>query len=335
VTAREHSLPGPTPAESEAALARLAGRIVRTPVRPWSPDTGLVELPAGAEVFLKLELFQRTGTFKARGALTNILTADPEALARGVTAVSAGNHAIAVAYAARAAGTTAKVVVLESANPGRVARCRSYGAEIEFAPDGATGFARAQQIAREEGRLFVHPFEGEGTILGTSTIGVELLEQVPDLDAVVVPCGGGGVLAGIAAAVKARRPECRVFGVEPEGADSMRRSLDAGEPVAIDRVRTIADSLGAPYAAPYGFSIVQACVDDVVLVSDDELRQAMRALFEDAKIVTEPASAAPLAGACGPLRERLAGASVALVVTGSNIDIDTFSRLLATDRGSA
>jgi threonine dehydratase len=320
---------GPTPAESEAALARLAGRIERTPARPWVPDTGVVDPPRGADLHLKLELFQRTGTFKARGALTNILAADPQALERGVTAVSAGNHAIAVAYAARVAGTTARVVVLESANPGRIARCRSYGAEIERAPDGASGFARAQEIAREEGRLFVHPFEGENTILGTSTVGVEILQQVPDAEAIVVPCGGGGLLAGIAAAVKARRPECRVYGVEPEGADSMRRSLDAGEPVAIDRVDTIADSLGAPHAAPYGFSIIRERVDDVVLVGDADLRRAMRALFEDAKIVAEPASAAPLAAACGPLRERLEGRRVVLVVSGSNIDIETFSRLVA------
>lgn len=320
---------GPTADESRAALDRLADRIVRTPVQPWTPDTGTVAPPAGAELFLKLELFQRTGTFKARGALTNILAADAGALERGVTAVSAGNHAIAVAYAARAAGTTARVVILESANPGRIARCRSYGAEIERAADGASGFARAQEIARDEGRLFIHPFEGENTILGTSTVGVEILDQLPDADAVVVPCGGGGLLAGVAAAVKARRPECRVYGVEPRGADSMRRSLDAGEPVALERVDTIADSLGAPHAAPYGFSIVREHVDDVVLVGDDDLRRAMRALFEDAKIVAEPASAAPLAAACGPLRDRIEGLRVILVASGSNIDIGTFGRLIS------
>jgi len=317
--------PPPAPEQAEAALARLEGHIVTTPVRRWIPDTVGSTPPEDAEIFLKLELFQRTGTFKARGALTNILGAEAEAVASGVTAVSAGNHAIAVAYAARSAGTTARVVILESANAARVERCRNYGAEIEFAPDGASGFARAREIEADEGRLFIHPFEGERTVLGTSTVAVELDRQVGELDAVVVPCGGGGLLAGVAAVTKALRPGCAVYGVEPTGADSMRRSLDAGEPVSIDAVHTIADSLGAPHAAPYSFSLVQEFVDDVVLVGDGEIRAAMRALFEDAKLVTEPASATPYAAVCGPLRDRLKGRRVGLVVSGSNIDLDTFA----------
>ncbi len=332
---RDHPwMPTPLPPRSriESALDRLAGRIDRTPTCRWVPDAGC-GIPRDAELTLKLELFQRTGTFKVRGALMNLLGADPATRARGVTAVSAGNHAIAVAWAARTLGTTAHVVMLESANPARVARCRAYGADLEFAPDGATGFARAREIEADEGRLFIHPFEGEATILGTATLGLELMEQVPDLDAVVVPVGGGGLLAGISAAVRAVRPDCAVYGVEPEGADTMRRSLAAGEPVAVDRVRTIADSLGAPHAAPYGFSIVRRCVEDVVLVTDDEICQALATLFSDAKIAAEPASAAPLAAVRGPLRERLAGLRVGLVVSGANIDIRTFSQLVERGLG--
>lgn len=316
---------GPTPETSRETRARIASWIHRTPVRRWVPDSGAVRQPNGAEFFLKLELFQRTGSYKVRGALNNVLRADPATLARGVTAVSAGNHAIAVAYAAQAAGTSARVVMLSSANPSRISRCRSFGAEIEFADDGASGFARMEAIASEEGRLSIHPFEGEHTIGGTSTVGLEIVEQLPLLDALVVPVGGGGLLAGVSSMVKRLAPACRVYGVEPVGADSMRRSLDAGKPVTLDRVDTIADSLGAPHAAPYSFALIQRCVDDVVLVDDDALRVAMRALFLDAKLVTEPASAAPLAGACGPLRERLAGRRVGLVMSGSNIDLDTFA----------
>jgi threonine dehydratase len=323
--------PAPTPRETRDALARLQPHVIRTPVRPWTPDSGEAVSTPEASLFLKLELFQRTGTFKARGALTNLLNASPDVVARGVTAVSAGNHAIAVAYAARALGTTARVVILDSANPGRVARCRAYGADIEFVSDGATGFARAQQLAEDEGRLFIHPFDGVGTITGTSTLGLELLEQIEDLDAVVVPVGGGGILAGVCAYVKAVRPSCAIYGVEPVGADTMRRSLDAGECVAIERVRTIADSLGAPYTEPYSFSIIRERVDDVVLVTDDELRAAMRTLFSDAKLAVEPASAAPYAGVCGPLRDRLAGKRVALVISGSNIDIETFAGYVRDD----
>ena len=259
----------------------------------------------------------------------NLLAATPEIVERGVTAVSAGNHAIAVAYAAKSVGTTARVVILDYANPGRVERCRGYGADIEFASDGATGFARARQLAEEDGRLFVHPFDGVSTIVGTSTLGVEMLNQIEDLDAIVVPVGGGGILAGVSASVKALRPECAVYGVEPTGADSMRRSLDAGECVALESIQTIADSLGAPYAEPYSFSVIQDHADDVVLVTDDQILEAMRTLYSDAKLAVEPASAAPFAAVCGPLRERLAGKRVALLVSGSNIDIDTFHRYVA------
>lgn len=320
----------PTPAETREALDRLAPFILRSPVRPWVPDVVGADPPA-ADLFLKLELFQRTGTFKARGALMNLLDASDDVVERGVTAVSAGNHAIAVAYAARAVGTSAKVVILSSANPGRVERCRGYGAEIEFADDGATGFARAKELAESEGRLFIHPFDGPATILGTSTLGLELLEQIDDLDAIVVPVGGGGILAGVCAFVKAVRPECAVYGVEPTGADSMRRSLDAGEPVAIDEVRTIADSLGAPYAEAYSFGVIRDRVEDVVLVDDDEIRASMRTMFSDAKLVTEPASATPYAAVRGPLRDRVAGKRVALVISGSNIDVDTFAGYLKED----
>ncbi len=315
----------PTPAESRETRARVAPWIERTPARRWIPDRGVASLPAGVQLFLKLELFQRTGSYKVRGALNNVLRAEAETLRRGVTAVSAGNHAISVAYAARAAGTTAKVVMLSSANPARVARCRNFGAEIEFADDGAAGFARMEEIAWQEGRLGIHPFEGEATVFGTSTVGLEVAEQLPDLDALVVPVGGGGLISGTASIVKQLVPECRVYGVEPVGAASMRRSLDAGEPAALDRIDTIADSLGAPHAAPYSFGLVQRYVDDVVLVDDDAIRAALKALFVDAKLVAEPASAAPLAAVCGPLRERLEGCRVGLVLSGSNIDLDTFS----------
>ena len=315
----------PTPEQSRETRARVSPWIERTPVRRWVPDRGVAPLPDGSEISLKLELFQRTGSYKVRGALNNVLGADAATLARGVTAVSAGNHAISVAYAARAVGTTAKVVMLSSANPARVERCRNFGAEIEFAEDGASGFARMEEIEREEGRLSVHPFEGEATVLGTSTVGLEIVEQLPSLQALVVPIGGGGLISGTASIVKQLAPTCRVYGVEPVGADSMRRSLDAGEPVALDRVDTIADSLGAPHAAPYTFGLVQRYVDDVVLVDDDAIRSALRALFLDAKLVAEPASAAPLAAACGPLRDRLEGRRVGLVLSGSNIDLDTFA----------
>jgi threonine dehydratase len=315
----------PTVEAIRATRARLGDLVVTTPVRRWQDDPLDRAVGPRTQVFLKEELFQRTGTFKPRGALSVMLGMTPEARTRGVTAVSAGNHAMAVAYAARVLGSTAKVVMPKTANPYRVARCRELGAEVELVDDVHKAFDRVKRIESEEGRTFVHPFEGPATALGTATLGLELMEQVGDLDAVVVPIGGGGLCAGVAAAVKLLRPRCLVFGVEPEGADSMRRSLAAGSPQAIEAVRTIADSLGAPHAAPYSFELVRRNIDDLVLVDDDALRRAMLLLFASAKLAVEPAGAAATAALCGPLRERLDGKRVALIVCGANIDQATFS----------
>jgi threonine dehydratase len=320
---------GPTLAEIRAARALLGDLVFTTPVREWDDAALARRIGKGTRVFLKEELFQRTGTFKARGALAVMLELDDEARARGVTAVSAGNHAIAVAYAAQVLGSTAKVVMPKTANPFRVAKCRELGAEVELVEDVHRAFERVKEIEAKEGRTFVHPFEGPRTALGTATLGLELVEQVPDLDAVVVPIGGGGLCAGVAAAVKQARPQCRVYGVEPEGADSMHRSFAAGSPQPIEAVRTIADSLGAPHAAPYSFALNRRYVDELVLVSDDALRRAMLLLFSSAKLAVEPAGAAATAALCGPLRERLTGKRVALVVCGANIDAATFARHLA------
>jgi threonine dehydratase len=316
---------GPTLTAIRAARERLGDRIRTTPVRLW--QEGALARTVGAEtrVFLKEELFQRAGSFKPRGALTVMLDLAPEALRRGVTAVSAGNHAMAVGYAAQVLGATAKVVMPKSANPFRVAACRELGAEVELVEDVHQAFARVKQIEAEEGRSFVHPFEGPLTALGTATLGLELLEQVPDLDAVIVPIGGGGLCAGVAAAVKLARPSCQVFGVEPEGADTMHRSFAAGSPQSLDKVRTIADSLGAPHAAPYSFGLCRRYVDDLALVDDDALRRAMRLLMTSAKLAVEPAGAAATAALCGPLRERLRGKRVGLIVCGANIDAATFA----------
>ena len=326
---------GPDLASIRRTRERLGDRVVTTPVRDWDDPLVTARLAPGTLVALKEELFQKTGTFKPRGALSVMMDLDAAALARGVTAVSAGNHAMAVAYAAGVLGATARVVMPRTASPFRVARCREMGADVELVDDVHAAFARVKRIEEEEGRTFVHPFEGPLTALGTATLGLELVEQVPDVEAVVVPIGGGGLCAGVAAAVKLARPGCLVLGVEPEGADTMRRSFDAGSPQAIDRVRTIADSLGAPHAAPYSFALCRRYVDDIVLVDDDALRAAMLLLFSSAKLAVEPAGAAAAAALLGPLRERLAGRRVALVVCGANIDSATFGRHLADAQAAA
>jgi threonine dehydratase len=313
----------PTVADIQAVRAQIAPYVVRTPVHRWE-GRERNERFAG-EVVLKLELFQQSGTFKARGALAVMLGLAPDVLARGVTAVSAGNHAIATAYAAAQLGVTAKVVMLASANPARVERCRAYGAEVLIAPDGKTGFELAAQIERDEGRTFVHPFEGPRTALGTATLGAEWHEQAPGLDAVIVPVGGGGLIAGIAAATKLVAPGCRVYGVEPVGADTMHRSFAAGEPQSRSDVATIADSLAPPYALPYSFGLCRRYVDELVLIDDDQMRDAMGVLFREMKLAVEPAGAAATAALFGPLRETLRGKRVGVLVCGANIDIDSFA----------
>ena len=285
------------------------------------------------EVWLKLELFQFAGTFKPRGALLNMMALSPEARDRGVTAVSAGNHAMAVGYAARELGTGAKVVMPRSANPARVAGCRAFGAEVVLVEDVHQAFEEVRRIESEEGRAFIHPFEGPRTATGTATVGYELMHQVPRLDAVIVPIGGGGLAAGVSTAVKALSPETRVFGVEPEGADTMHRSFAAGEPQAIDKVRTIADSLGAPHAAPYSFALCRRFVDRLVKVDDDALRSGMKAMFTSAKLAVEPAGAAAAAALLGPLRDELRGRRVGLIVCGANIDPATFCSLVGAPEG--
>lgn len=321
--------PPPTLQAIADAHARLSGLTLETPVHHWrGPDIAAATGP-DTEVLLKLELFQYTGSFKARGALANILNLSAEERRRGVTAVSAGNHAIAVAYAARSIGTTAKVVMMKTANPFRVERCRGFGAEVLLAEDVHGAFETVRRIEKDEGRSFIHPFESELTILGTATLGYEWARQTPGLEAVILPIGGGGLAAGAACAIKQLQPGCRVFGVEPAGADNMHRSFAAGVPQSVDRVVTIADSLAPPFSLPYSFSLCRRYVDELVKIDDDAMRRAMHLLFREMKLAVEPAGAAATAALCGPLRERLSGRRVGAIVCGSNIDVATFARLLA------
>ncbi len=308
---------------------RLGDFVETTPVRLMQPSPA--QHDAG-EIWLKEELFQRTGSFKPRGALSVMLDLDTAALRRGVTGVSAGNHAISLAYSARILGSSAKVVMPENANAFRVQLCRDYGGEIELVDNVHRAFDRADEIAAAEGRTFVHPFEGPKTALGTASVGMEFVEQTAalgvTLDAVIVAAGGGGLSAGVGCAFKQMSPLTQVFAVEPEGADSLSRSIASGKPESIDAVNTVADSLGAPRCEPYSLALNQRFVDDVVLVSDAQIFEAMREMFAAAKLVTEPAGAAALAALRYPLRARLDGAKVGLVVCGANIDASTFASYL-------
>ena len=325
-------MPEPALDSIRAARERIDPFVVTTPTLDWR-EPRFAAASGVDDVVLKLEFLQRTGSFKARGALNNLLTLDDTARAAGVVAVSAGNHAIAVAYACEITGVSAKVVMPRTANPARVAKAERFGAEVVFVDDVGGAFAAMERIRAEEGRVFVHPFEGLTTVTGQATLGLELVEQAGALDAVVVAVGGGGLIAGVGSAVKALLPGCRVIGVEPTGAAGLTRSLERGAPEEHVVVATIADSMGAPRHERVSFDICRRVVDEMVLVDDDLMCVGVAWAFEELKLALEPAGAAALAALLGPLAGRLRGARVGVVLCGSNIDAATYQTHLT--RGSA
>jgi len=319
----------PSLEEIRSTAAAIAPYVDRTPVQSWrGPELGS-RMGADTQVHLKLELFQRTGTFKARAAVNNVLALTAEQRSRGVTTVSAGNHAIATAYAAACFGAHAKVVMLASANPARVEAARRYGAEVVLAPDGKTGFEMVDRIQQEEGRALVHAFEGKRVTAATAGVGLEIFEDVADVDVVIVPIGAGGLCSGVSRLAKLLHPRCKVYGVEPFGSGVMTKSLKAGSPQRVDRITTIADSLGPPMTLPYVYAMVSRFVDEVVQISDDEMAAAAAILFAEMKLALEPAGAASTAGMLGPLRDKVRGRRVVPIVCGTNIDADGFRTFLA------
>jgi threonine dehydratase len=311
-----------TTAADIAAAAQRIRRHVHHPAVLRA--TSLGEL-AGVQLHVKPELFQRTGSFKARGA-TNAVLSLPEAdRARGLVTMSAGNHAAALAYAARAAGTTATVVMPAHANPGKVAATRSYGGEVVLTEDGLRDTMNA--IRDERGLTVVHPFDDPAVIAGAGTVGLEILAEVPEPDAVVVQVGGGGLLAGVATAVKEGWPRAKVYGVEPENADAMTRALAAGESVDLAPV-SVADALCAPFAGALTLPLVQRYVDEVVRVPDAAILDALRLTIERTKLAVEPAGAAGVAALLSGAISLPGGARVVVIASGGNVDAATMARLL-------
>ncbi|QDI67288.1 pyridoxal-5'-phosphate-dependent protein [Streptomyces calvus] len=306
------------------AAARIEGVAHRTPVLRSRTLNSLV----GAEVFVKCENLQRVGAFKFRGAYNAASRLTPEQLSRGIAAYSSGNHAQAVALAARELGTTAVIVMPEDTPTSKVEATRGYGAEV-VTYDRYTGdrVAIGEALAAERGLALIPPYEHPHVIAGQGTAALELLEETGDLDALVVPVGGGGLIAGSATAAKGLQPGIKVIGVEPEEGDDTKRSLEAGRRVSIAVPRTIADGQAADIPGELTFSLNQKLVDDIVLVSDDEIRQAMRTAFERMKTVVEPSGATPLAallaGRIDPVPRR-----IGVIVSGGNIDTRRFAQLV-------
>lgn len=282
----------------------------------------------GAELSLKAELFQKTGSFKPRGALNRLRNTPREDLDRGLVTVSAGNHAQGLAYAAGVVGARCVVVMPEAAPRTKVDAARGYGAEVVLHGDVSAAYGRMEELREERGLVLVHPFDDPHVVAGQGTVGLEIAEQLPEVDAIVVPVGGGGLISGVACAVKSENRGVQVVGVEPEGAAAMRASWDAGERVSLERTDTVADGLASPFAGEIAFEMTRRYVDEMVVVSDAELVEGMRALFVFAKLYAETAGAAAVAALLAGRVPVSEGERVCAVVTGGNVDPEKVRTLL-------
>jgi threonine dehydratase len=296
-------------AEVRAAADRIRPQVWKTPTLSGEPV-------AGAGVGLKAENLQRTGSFKVRGAVNAVLQLSPDQRRRGVITLSAGNHGQALAYAAQAVGIPCVVVVREDAAVSKLEAIRRYGAEIVL-----TTVAHWQERLEAEQKArdlhLVHPFDDPAVAAGQGTVGLEILEAVPDVRTVIAPVGGGGLIAGVAVAIKQQRPEVRIIGVEPEQAPVVNESLVAGHPVASSRLDTVADGLAAPYTRPFNLALIQRYVDEMRTVGDDAIVEALKVIVLRAKLVVEPAGAAAITAL---LADTAIARPVVAILSGGNLD---------------
>jgi threonine dehydratase len=313
------------------ARERIDGRLHRTPLL----TSATLSKQVGADVRFKAELLQRTGSFKPRGVLNKLATLGDEEKGRGVISISAGNHAQALAYASALEGIDALVVMWQTASPMKIAAARGYGATIDTeAPDIPAAFERLDELIESSGRTLVHPYDDPFVMAGQGTVGVEMLEDAPEADVVLVQVGGGGLVSGIATAVKGMKPDARIVAVEPERSPALHESLKAGEPVTVE-AKSIADGLNGPYA---GANCVRVCTDlgvESVLVSEDALREAFRFMYGRMKLACEVAGAATAAALLSGAVELEPGRTVAAVVSGGNVAPKTAVAILASDEDEA
>jgi threonine dehydratase len=321
-------------ADIRAAAERLSGLVHRTPVLTSSTAAAWIQVATGASVrddrlYLKAEHLQKTGSFKARGMTNRIATLTPEARERGAITLSAGNAGQAYAWAGRAAGVPVTVVMPAGAVRSKVEACLGYGARVVLHGEhvGET-FAEMERIRDLEGLTFVHPFDDPAVIAGNGTAGLELLEDVPDIDVLLVGVGGGGLISGVASAAKALRPSIRVIGVEPETSNALSLALERNEVVTI-QPRSVADGLGAPFAGRWTLAMARRYVDEIVLLDDPTILAGLRFALERLKQVVEPAGAAALAAVLAGRVAIRDGERVAVLISGGNVEVSRLGELLA------
>lgn len=311
------------------ARKNIGDRIFPTPlIRAWSFEERL-----GRPVYLKCELFQVTGSFKARGALNWLRTASKDELSRGLVSISAGNHAIALAWAAREAGADVKVVMPEASSPMKVEATRAYGAEVILHGDINGAMAKLEEIIRDEGRVLVHPFNDWRVMAGQGTVGLEILDEAPNVSEIWCPVGGGGLISGLAVAVKSQRPDAHVVGVEPANAAAMRKAWDEGKPTRLDNVRTVAASLAPSIVGEHTYAVSREWVDDILTLKEEEIVVAVRAVMGECKLFVEPGAAVGLGALTkyGPVTD---DGAIVIVITGGNMDLTLASQLLSSDRSN-
>lgn len=301
-----------------SAAERLSGRLHRTPLF----SSRSLGARAGIDLYLKAECFQTTGSFKPRGALNKVLSLTQAERNKGLVTVSAGNHAQAVAWAAREVGAPCVVVMPSDAPAPKLDAVRGYGAEIVLHEDRASMFDRLRQVESERGLTFVHPFDDPIVLAGAGTLGLEIVADLPSVDAVVVPVGGGGLMAGVAVAVKESRPAARVIAVELEAGPGLGPALAAGKPVPVPRpAGTLADGMTPPFVGAIPLEIAKRLLDDLVTVTESEILEAMRLLITRAKLVVEGSGAAASAALFAGKIRVPAGSRVVAVVSGGNLDL--------------
>jgi threonine dehydratase len=299
------------------ARVRIAGRVGRTPL----VSSATLSTRLGAQVHLKLELFQKTGSFKVRGAFNKALSIPPDRRGRGLVAVSGGNHAQAVAYVASQLGLQSVILMPEKTPRNYVEATRGYGAEVVLVPSAQVAFQKIGAY-ESEGWTSIHPFDDPLVMAGQGTVGLEIMEDLPEVTDVVVSIGGGGFIGGVATAVKSLKSSVRLWGVETEGADAMSKALAAGRPVQLEAITSIARTLGAPAVSDSTLELAQKYLEGVTVVPDREAVAALRFLLERAKVLTEPAASCTLAAA-ERLRDRFTQNShVVLVLCGGNTAVD-------------
>jgi threonine dehydratase len=311
-------------ADVRAARERLGSRLHHTPLM----TSRTLDARLGAQVSLKCESFQKTGSFKPRGALHKTLTLSDEARARGIVTVSAGNHAQAVAWASRQIGAPCVVVMPTSAPRSKLDAVRGYGAEVVLHDDRATLFDRLREVERERGMTFLHPFDDPVVLAGAGTVGLEIVEDAPEVEVVVVPIGGGGLMGGVTVAVKELRPSTRVYGVELEAGPGMKPALEAGQPVPAPRPpNTLADGMTPPFVGALPLEIARQRLDGIVTVTEREIIEAMRLLMSRVKLVVEGSGAAATAALLAGRIPQIQGARVVSIVSGGNIDPERLDAL--------